>query len=160
MEERELFDRFYQVIDDMIVLFDELKGFEEKKLGAVVGNDVLRLESLMNEEQAYLLKMRGLDQKREKIQKEMGMEGKTFRQMIEAAPEEQKEIMKGLKEVLDQKAKVLQEAVGKTKVSIESHLQRLDRMMQNVEKDSRGYNKTGARESKTPTATRFKPTRA
>lgn len=156
----EAFSRFYGVIDDMIDLFDDLKSFEDKKLNAVVGNDVLRLEHLMNEEQAYLLKMRGLDQKREMLQSEMGLEGKTFSQMIEAAPLECKEEMISRKQMLEGKNKELLLVVEKTKTSIQGHLQRLDQVMQQAQKDSHVYNKNGKKEDKPPAPTRFKPTKA
>ena len=160
MNTEEIFNRFYNVIDDMIHLFDELTSFEEKKLNAVIGNDVLRLEHLMNEEQAYVLKMRGLDQKREKLQLEMGLGGKTFSQMIDAAPEEYREGMSSRKQILEGKHKELLSAVEKTKTSIQGHLQRLDQVMQQVKKDGHVYNKNGQKEGTPPAPTRFKPTKA
>ena len=156
----EAFNRFCNVIDDMIEIFDDLKAFEDKKLNAVIGNDVLRLEHLMNEEQAYLMKMRGLDQKREKLQEEMGLKGKNFRQIIEAAPLECREEMIGRKQALDEKNQALVAAVEKTKRSIEGHLQRLDQMMQQVQEESRGYDKSGKKEGGSSAPTRFKPTKA
>jgi len=42
----------------------------------------------MNKEQDAVLKLKGLEQKREAAQKELGLEGLTFRQILEEAPEE------------------------------------------------------------------------
>ncbi len=71
------------IIDEYITLMDKLIDFEQEKLQAVKVKDLKKLDAFLKEEQAYLLKLRGLDQKREKLQKQLGAEGLTYRQIIE-----------------------------------------------------------------------------
>jgi len=72
-----------EVIEEYIKLMDLLIDFEQKKLNAVKDKDIQKLDSFLKEEQVYLLKLKGLDQKREGIQKKLGVEGLTYRQIIE-----------------------------------------------------------------------------
>ena len=75
------FTAFTKVIEEFITLFDHLIEIEQEKLDAAV-------EDCMHKEQAAVLQLRGLEQKREAEQKHLGMEGYTFRQILEEAPEE------------------------------------------------------------------------
>ena len=76
-------EKFEEVIRKMISLFEELKIVEQKKLESVQKNKITFLEDSMNKEQACILKLRGLEQERERIQKENGWENKKFRQILE-----------------------------------------------------------------------------
>ena len=152
-------ERFYQVIDDTIALFGQLIDFENKKLDAIAVNDVELLERHMHDEQAFLLKLRGLDQKREKLQEELGCTGATFRQMIEQAEGEERERLEERNAILTAKTEELKAAVNSTKKYIELHIHSIDLLLQKVEGETRTYDKNG---EKTPPAPkgRFTPTKA
>ena len=72
-----------KVIKDMTSLFEEYLPLEEKKLQAAQEKDVRALEDCMTQEQALTLKVRGLEQQREKVQAQYGWDGMTFRQIID-----------------------------------------------------------------------------
>lgn len=80
------FTAFTKVIEEFITLFDHLIEIEQEKLDAAVKNRVTFVEDCMHKEQAAVLQLRGLEQKREAEQKHLGMEGYTFRQILEEAP--------------------------------------------------------------------------
>ena len=82
------FTAFTKVIEEFITLFDHLIEIEQEKLDAALKNRVTFVEDCMHKEQAAVLQLRGLEQKREAEQKHLGMEGYTFRQILEEAPEE------------------------------------------------------------------------
>ncbi len=50
----------------------------------------------MHKEQAAVLKLRGLEQRREAEQKRLGMEGYTFRQILEHVPDETASVLSPL----------------------------------------------------------------
>ena len=79
------YSSFIEVIREFIQLFEALIPIEQKKLDSAVHNQVS-----MNQEQAAVLRLRGLELKRQKIQKDLGMEQLTFKQLIEEAPEDVK----------------------------------------------------------------------
>lgn len=101
-------EKFEEVIRKMISLFEELKIVEQKKLESVQKNRITFLEDSMNKEQACILKLRGLEQERERIQKENGWENKKFRQILEIVSEEEKKQLEPLFLELSKKIKEFQ----------------------------------------------------
>ncbi len=75
-------DDFIDLLENLILLFDDLTDVEEIKLEAVKNKDMDKLNDCMKEEQVYLLQFRGLDKKRESMQKELGFENMKFAQII------------------------------------------------------------------------------
>ena len=76
------FTAFSKIIEEFIALFDHLIPIEQEKLDAAVKNRITFVEDCMHKEQAAVLQLRGLEQKREAQQKLLGMEGYTFRQIL------------------------------------------------------------------------------
>ena len=58
-------DDFLDLLEKLVLLFDDLTEVEQTKLEAVTKKDIDTLNDCMKEEQAYLLQFRGLDKKRE-----------------------------------------------------------------------------------------------
>lgn len=75
-------NEFIAVIEDFILLFQELIQIEETKLEAAKKNRITHMEDCMNREQAAILKLRGLEKKREAAQEKLGFKGYTFQQIL------------------------------------------------------------------------------
>lgn len=82
------YSSFIEIIKEFIQLFEALVSVEQTKLDAAVNNKVSFVEECMNKEQAAVLKLKGLEQKREDAQKTLGFEDFTFRQILEHVPED------------------------------------------------------------------------
>lgn len=80
-------ETFCGVIRDYISLFDHLIEIEEKKIDAVTKEQITFVENCMNQEQAAILKLRGLEMQREETMKDLGCEGLSFREMTEKNPD-------------------------------------------------------------------------
>ena len=80
---------FQQLIRQFIVLFDRMIPLEQAKLDAVSQNEISRLEEIIKKEQAEIMALRGLDQKREKLQAELGWKDLTFQKILMRLSEEQ-----------------------------------------------------------------------
>ena len=76
------FTDYGKIIEEFITLFDNLIPIEQEKLDAAVKNQVTFIEDCMHREQAAVLQLRGLEQKREAEQRRLGMEGYSFRQIL------------------------------------------------------------------------------
>ncbi len=72
-----------EIIDEYIELMDKLIVFEQDKLEAIKEKNNDALNTFLKEEQVYLLQLRGLDKKRETIQKHLGIDGLTYKEIIE-----------------------------------------------------------------------------
>ncbi|HCX61260.1 MAG TPA: hypothetical protein DHU59_02355 [Clostridiales bacterium] len=64
-------------------LYKSFLELEYEKYDAVIKNDVDALDDIVSKEQVYYMKMRGVDQKREKLVDAMGCKGMTLKEIIE-----------------------------------------------------------------------------
>lgn len=115
------FTAFTKIIEELITLFDHLIPIEQEKLDAAVKNRVTFVEDCMHKEQAAVLQLRGLEQKRETEQRRLGMEGYTFRQILESAPEEA-DVLNPLFDQLAERVRSFQSVSASAKDIIEVNL--------------------------------------
>lgn len=116
------FTAFTKIIEELVTLFDHLIPIEQEKLDAAVKNRVSFVEDCMHKEQAAVLQLRGLEQKRESEQKRLGMEGYTFRQILEHAPEEAVSILNPLFDQLAERVRTFQSISASARDIIEVNL--------------------------------------
>lgn len=90
------FSNYIKIIEEFIDFFDSLIPIEQEKLDAAIKNRVSFVEECMHKEQAAVLRLRGLEQKREKEQESLGMKDYTFRQILEKVPEDIYSVLKPL----------------------------------------------------------------
>ena len=62
---------FRELIRQFIELFDRMLPLEQSKLEVVSRNQVALLEDIIKKEQAEIMALRGLDQRRERMQEEL-----------------------------------------------------------------------------------------
>lgn len=141
----ERFTEFKGLMDEYITLFDQLIAFESKKLDAIAANNVELLDLQMKDEQAYLLKLKGLDIKREKLQKQMSMENLSFREIISKLEGEKKVILQNSFEILTKRTEEMKAAANSTKLYIELHLHSLNLLISKLggNEQNTGYDKNG-----------------
>lgn len=99
---------FQRVITDMIALFRQLTGIEQMKLKAATANRVATIEECMTKQQALILRLRGLEQEREKCQKAAGYEGMKFREILAAVSDEEREVLYPLFDGLSKEIQMFQ----------------------------------------------------
>ncbi|MDD4843170.1 MAG: flagellar export chaperone FlgN [Anaerotignum sp.] len=93
---------FNQIILSLIELFKALSFVEKDKLKAVTSKDLDTLNACIKNEQVQVLKLKGLDKKREQVQAALGYENRSFKEIIALLPEEQKKESKELFAMLEQ----------------------------------------------------------
>ena len=94
-------EQYIQILHDMNDLFTEMIPLEKSKMNCVTTRNLSLLEDIMKKEQAGIMRMRGLEQKRMKLQEQLGYGTKTFRDIISSAPEEYTGQLKELYEQLN-----------------------------------------------------------
>ncbi len=82
---------FFNIVLSLIELLEHLLPIEKDKLKAVTSNNLDALNNCMKNEQAHVLKLKGLDKKREQIQADLGYEKLTFKEILDRLPSDQKE---------------------------------------------------------------------
>lgn len=123
------FTAFTKIIEELITLFDHLIPIEQEKLDAAVKNRVSFVEDCMHKEQAAVLQLRGLEQKRESEQKRLGLEGYTFRQILECAPEDAAAALNPLFDRLAEQVRTFQSVSASARDIIEVNLHVIQRAL-------------------------------
>lgn len=120
------FSAFADLMKEFIEFFDSLIPIEQDKLDATVKNRVAIVEDLMHKEQAAVMRLRGLEQKREAEQKRLGLEGCTFRQILTKIPDTDAAMLKPLFDRMDGQIHAIQSLSGSIKDAIEVNLRVID----------------------------------
>lgn len=87
---------FTQVLGQLAGVVDALTQIEQQKAQAAAGGNHSLLNAYLNPEQAEILKLRGLEQKRMKLAGILGWTGLTFHQIMEQADPAQEEALSPL----------------------------------------------------------------
>lgn len=111
-----------KIVLALIELLGNLIRIEQDKLKAVTSNDLDTLNACIKNEQVEVLKLKGLDKKREQIQSALGYENLTFKEIILLLPVEQKEESQNLYHTLQQKTNEFNEINNSVKVAIDVNL--------------------------------------
>lgn len=146
--------QFEQVIHEMIRVFDQFLPLEREKLQAVSENNLTLLEDCMNREQAVVLKLRGLERKREDAQKQLGWQGKTFREIIELVPGEKQTEYRHLFEQLTHSMNMFQEANDSAMDTIAVNLRRIDNTLKRKDPEGTTYSQDGTIQESKPLTNR------
>ncbi|MEY8426318.1 flagellar export chaperone FlgN [Lachnospiraceae bacterium 46-15] len=104
------FEDFTAVIQSLNKVTDKITLIEREKAAAAADRKHEILDNCIQEEQAVLLKLRGLEQKRSRLMEGLGWKDLTFRQLLERISPEQREILSPLFDELNGKLKALTSA--------------------------------------------------
>ncbi len=135
-----------QILQDTNTLLQEMTATEQRKFDAAVKNRIFEIEDCMKAEQAMVMRLRGLDKKREKLQEKLGFTDKTFREIIAMQSEETKapleQLFLQMQNNLDQYKQVSQSASD----ALSLNLHRIDQNLERLRgrKESNIYAENGA----------------
>lgn len=128
----------------------EVTDVEQRKYEATLKNNVVSVEDCMKEEQVLLLKLKGLDKKREKVLQTFGKEDATFREVIEDLPEDQKIPLESLFQQMQTNLKKYKEVERNARSALEFHLHEIDKKLEKMQ-GSKGSVYEGHGKVKQPT---------
>lgn len=135
---------FEKVIEQLVELFDRMIPLEQSKLDAVSHNQISQLEDIIKKEQAEIMVLRGLDQKRERTQEELGWKGLTFQEILKKLPEEQKADLQKLFDELAGRVKSFQSVTESSKTMMEVNLHAINEMIAMQSGGTKTYKEDGS----------------
>lgn len=137
----ETINKFINVIKEMADFFDEFQLIEREKLEAVANNNIRKLEECMRKEQAEILVLRGLEKKQIEIQRVLGYEGLTFKEIIGLIPEANKNELEIIYSRLSDSLEKFTVTTESVKEAIDENLHIIDNVlgkMVSIKKESNG----------------------
>lgn len=134
-------DKLKELLEESADLYNNFLELEYEKYDTVLKNDIETLDDVVSKEQAFYLKMRGLEQKREKLIDSMGMSGKTLKEIIDSS-EEAKNMLIEEYEKLNSIMSEVKKISHLCKTLLEVRLHRIDKAMSQLgEKENTYTNK-------------------
>ncbi len=136
---------FKTVVGDLISLLEEFNKLETEKLDAVQRNLVTFVEESMKKEQAAIMKLRGLDKKRESIQKDLGWEGMSFQQILSQVNDVEKEEFRPLFNQLNSSLQQFLATKDSAEKALEINLHHINKLLaKKAAEESGAYNSKGS----------------
>jgi ribosome assembly protein YihI (activator of Der GTPase) len=87
-------DSLCNILKESAETYESFIKLEYDKYDAVVRDDITRLDEIISSEQVFFLKIKGLEQKRQKLTQSMNMKDKTLKEIIELSNNEEKSKLK------------------------------------------------------------------
>lgn len=82
------YEEYLDFLEELTGILDQLNETAKAKTTAARQGDLELLDRCMKQEQVFSMSLRGMDQKRDRMLAEMGMEGATLSQLAEGYPPE------------------------------------------------------------------------
>lgn len=125
-------NEFQEVIQKLILLFQELTSLESKMLSAAREQQIAVLESHMIKEQASIMQLRGLEKEKDRIQAEAGYAGMSFHEILEVLDEEEKTRFLPLFDEMSRTMQMFQEVHEDLTVIMEVNLRQINKKIDNA----------------------------
>ena len=139
-----------KVLEDTTRFLQEISIVEEEKFQAAMKNHILTLEDCIKKEQALVLRSKGLELKRSAVQKAMGAETLTLKQIIEAAEEADRAPLQAAFAELEKALHTYQEIYHRAKTAIEVNLYRVNKQLEQMTGASPSYSEQGIKKQPAP----------
>lgn len=129
------------VLKESAQIYKEFLELEYKKYDVILKADIETLDDLVSKEQAFYLKIRGLEQKREQIIESLGFKDKTLKEIIEITNIEQKQILSDIYNDLNKLIIEVKKINNLCRTLIEVRLHRVDKAMAQLGQKQNTYAK-------------------
>lgn len=140
----EAFRKFRNLMEEYDELLMELLEIEEDKIMAISDENLDFLNECIRDEEAGILKMRGLDIRRDAITKEIGYVGKTFKQILEIVAADYRDELQPLFKSISEKTRRLKELSDSIRNMLESKMMLNESMIESLNKPGNIYDKNGS----------------
>lgn len=132
------FDGLIQLMQDLTKTLTQLTAVQKDVASAVHTDDLTALGECMKKENALALTLRNIDQKREKIQQQLGLEGVKLSKLPgKVSDEEARPKVKQAAEELQAQYRVMQSATEVARSALECSLYEVESMMTKMGIDPR-----------------------
>lgn len=126
---------YFSFLRELRQALDSMAKVEQKKLQAIQKGDLEALEQCMKQEQVASLDLRGREQKRTALLKELGLEKVPLRQLADHCPAEYKGQAREISQQVLRSYEVLSSAQQAARTLMESDLRKIQRVLERREAD-------------------------
>ncbi len=124
-----IYEDYLQYLADLADVLDQMTEVTKVKNKAAKAGDLVAVEEMMKKEQVFSMTLRGMDQKRDKMLKEMGLEGVPLSKLAENYPPELFDQARKAAEHAAKRFEVFHRTSEAARVTMECALHDIERMM-------------------------------
>lgn len=125
---------YIKFMEDYCDCYEALNALEQEKLDVVTNRRLHLLEGIVKKEEAAVLQARGLEVKRQEMQKKIGAEGKTMQEIIDSLEGAEQYALRQVQIRLTNQVKVMQGTNRVCSQLIRDQLKDIDYKIQEVSK--------------------------
>lgn len=141
--EKEIFEEYYDFMLEYTEFFEEIAGKEKEKLSALLSDNLKRIEACLNEHQSIVKRTEQYEKERMALQRQLGLDNKTFKEIIDDCTGEEKEQLL----TLHHRLKIAVDSVkysNKTSLQVaETNLKIMENITKGAVTDAKCYNTKG-----------------
>ena len=134
-----LTDSLCDILKESTETYESLVKLEYDKYDAMIRDDINRLDEIISKEQVFYLKMKGLEQRRQKATQNINMQDKTLKEIIESSDIEEKYKLKSEYDRLFKALLNFKKVNSKCKTLIEIRLHRIGHAMSKLGEKENTY---------------------
>ena len=142
------FHDYLNFLQELHQELDTLSGVEQRKIAAIQAGDLEALESCMKQEQAAALSLRGREQHRQAMLRDLGLEGISLRELVLHCPPRDKAQTAQITQQVLRSYQVLSSAQQAARTLMESNLRHIQRELDRRE-EAREASSASARKTAT-----------
>lgn len=124
-----VYEDYLQYLSDLADTLDQMTEVTKAKNKAARIGDLVTVEELMKKEQVFSMTLRGMDIKRDKMLKEMGLEGVPLSKLADSYPPELFDRARKIAEHTKNRYTVFMSASETARVTMECALHDIERML-------------------------------
>jgi len=109
-DNREIFDKYKDTMIHLQEILSKLRQMENELTSAAAEQDTEAMNQLVNASQPDMLTFRGLEGKRASCEKELGIQGKPFREVLSECTDEQRKVLKPVYDAISRELKLFEDA--------------------------------------------------
>lgn len=139
------YDRFYNYLNELLQNYTKLGELLAQKLSAIARFDIATLDSVIKEEQVFVLLSRGFDSNIQLHRDRLSLKGDSLSEVIKEMPEDQQPRFRGMFVKLKSRLDEVKQLNERCQSLIEERIYTIERSIHQLDKSSTiSYGKPGA----------------
>jgi len=126
------FESYFEFLRKLGGTLEQLTELAQKKTAAARRDDLMEIDDCLKKEQALSMSLRGMDQKRETMLKELGLSGVPLRDLPARCPEPLRKEAKRVSDELRAKFNVYTSAANAARITLECNLHEIEKYLDSV----------------------------
>lgn len=126
-------EKYFEFLAELCRILDEITALEQQKIQAIQNNDLALLHEYMKQEQAVALQLRGQEQKRTALLRQLGLENTSLRQLSDLCPPPLQNRAREVVQQVQDSYQVLSSAQSASRTLMESKLRAIQGEMERRE---------------------------